>query len=138
MSIHPPLPVPFLTPGMQVEDALKNKEVHRVGVAAAAAVAPSSLAPNSATPAAPFICAFCGKPGHTVERCFKFEDASKKAKEEVSSSSKIGVLSARVRLMLPKKRRLLLSLQEQQVFISLALPAPSLMPGMQTLGSLLI
>src|SRR6266852_1966287 len=51
---------------------------------------------------------------------------------------KIDVLSTRVRLMLPKKRRLLLSLQERQVFVFLALPAPSLMPGMQTLGPLLI
>ena len=71
----------------QVEDALKNEEAHRVGAAAAAAaaaaIAGSPLAPQVTTPASGLVCAFCGKSGHAVERCFKFAESSKKAKEEV-------------------------------------------------------
>jgi hypothetical protein len=66
----------------QVEDALKNEEVHRVGAAAAAMVA--SVPPagsHLATPASGLACTFCGRSGHTVECCFKFEDYSKKAKK---------------------------------------------------------
>ena len=77
----------------QVEDALKNEEAHRVGAAAAAAAAAPSPGSQTAAPASSLVCAFCGKNGHTVERCFKFADSSKKAKEEVqqqqsSSNSK--------------------------------------------------
>ena len=73
----------------QVEDALKNEEAHKTGVAAAAAAATT---PTTAAPAATSshrskkprpTCAFCGKPGHVAERCFKLEAASKKAKDEV-------------------------------------------------------
>ena len=64
----------------QVEDALKNEEAHRLGVAAAAALSPVS---NLAAPAVGSTCAFCGRSGHTVELCFKFRDASKAAKEQV-------------------------------------------------------
>ena len=56
----------------QVEDALKNKEAHRLGVAAAAAAAVLSPVSNLAAPATGSICAFCGCSGHTVEQCFKF------------------------------------------------------------------
>jgi len=78
----------------QVEDALKNEEVHKTGVAAAAAAAATT--PSAAAPASTSshwskkpkpICAFCGRPGHVAERCFKLEVASKKAKEEVSNDS---------------------------------------------------
>src|ERR1700733_1113695 len=51
---------------------------------------------------------------------------------------KIGALIAKARLMRLKKPRLLLSLQEQQVFVYPCLPAPCLMPGTQTQGPLLI
>jgi hypothetical protein len=73
----------------QVEDVLKNEEAHRVGVAAAAAApsVASSLSSGFAAPAMSSVCTFCGKSGHTVEHCFKFEDYSKKAREEVSRES---------------------------------------------------
>ena len=64
----------------QVEDALKNEEAHHLGIAAAAAAAASSPVSNLAAPAVGSICAFCGRNGHTVELCFKFQDASKAAK----------------------------------------------------------
>ena len=52
----------------QVEDALKNEEAHRLGLAAAAAAAAvSSPVSNLAAPAVGSICAFCGRNGHTVE-----------------------------------------------------------------------
>jgi hypothetical protein len=73
----------------QVEDALKNEEAHRVGAAAAAAFA-ANVAPSgsqTAAPASSLVCAFCGRNGHAVERCFKFADSSKKAKEEVQQSA---------------------------------------------------
>src|ERR1700733_15199057 len=38
-------------------------------------------------PVSSLVCAFCGRPGHTVERCFKFAESSKKAKEEVQQSA---------------------------------------------------
>ena len=75
----------------QVEDALKNKEAHRVGAAAAAVAAAalvgSPLAPQVAAPASGLVCAFCGKSGHAVEHCFKFAESSKKAKEEVQQAT---------------------------------------------------
>jgi hypothetical protein len=80
----------------QVEDALKNEEAHKTGVAAAAAAAVATPAASAATPASASsrrskkpkpICAFCSRPGHVAERCFKLEAASKKAKEEVSNDS---------------------------------------------------
>ena len=52
-------------------------------VTAAAAIVGLPLAPQVAAPASGLICAFCGKTGHAVERCFKFAESSKKAKEEV-------------------------------------------------------
>ena len=72
----------------QVEDALKNEEAHRLGVAAAAAAAASaaSTVSNSATPASS-VCTFCHMNGHTVERCWKFKEYSKKAWEEVKANS---------------------------------------------------
>ena len=70
----------------QVEDALKNEEAHRLGVAAAAAASAASTVSNSAAPASS-VCAFCYMNGHTVERCFKFEEYSKKAREEVKANS---------------------------------------------------
>jgi hypothetical protein len=80
----------------QVEDSLKNEEAHRLGAsaasaAAAALAASSSVAFSPAPGSSTHPCAFCGKNGHPVERCFKFEEYSKKAKEEVkqaTSSSK--------------------------------------------------
>ena len=79
----------------QVEDVLKNEEAHKTGVAAAAAAAattPSTAAAPASTSShwskkPKPICAFCGRPGHITERCFKLEAASKKAKEEVSNDS---------------------------------------------------
>ena len=75
----------------QVEDALKNEEVHQVGSAAAAAataVSPAlSPAPQGTAPVLALICAFCGRNGHSVEHCFKFADSSKKAKEEVQQAT---------------------------------------------------
>jgi hypothetical protein len=74
----------------QVEDALKNEEAHRVGAAAAAAFAATSQMPSGSQTAAPvssLVCVFCGRNGHAVERCFKFADSSKKAKEEVQQST---------------------------------------------------
>ena len=79
----------------QVEDALKNEEAHKTGVAAAAAAAATT--PTTAAPAATSsrrskkprpTCAFCGKLGHVAERCFKLEAASKKAKDKVSDEAK--------------------------------------------------
>ena len=67
----------------QVEDALKNEEAHRVGAAAAAAAA----ATPAVTAVSGYTCTFCGKGGHPVERCWKFEEYSKKAKEDVSKES---------------------------------------------------
>ena len=52
----------------------------------AVAIAPVSGS-QTAAPASGLVCAFCGKSGHTVERCFKFADSSKKAKEEVQQST---------------------------------------------------
>jgi hypothetical protein len=76
----------------QVEDALKNEEVHKTGVAATAAVAMPTAAPiatSSCQSKKPRpTCAFCGKPGHITERCFKLEVASKKAKDKVSNEAK--------------------------------------------------
>jgi hypothetical protein len=81
----------------QVEDALKNEEAHKTGVAAAAAAAAATPTTPAAAPASTSsrrskkpkpICAFCGKPRHVAERCFKLEAASKKAKEEVSNDAK--------------------------------------------------
>ena len=74
----------------QVEDALKNEEAHRLGLAAAAAAAVSSPVSNLAAPAVGSICAFCGCNGHTVELCFKFRDASKAAKEQVQQQESSG------------------------------------------------
>jgi hypothetical protein len=61
------------------------EEAHHLGVAAAA-TAPSSGS-YTATPASSVACSFCGKSGHPVERCFKFQDASRKAKDEVKESA---------------------------------------------------
>ena len=72
----------------QVEDALKNEEAHRVGAAAAAVAAAAIVgSPQVAAPASGLICAFCGKSGHAVERCFKFAESSKKAKDEVQQAT---------------------------------------------------
>jgi len=71
--------------GQQVKDALKNEEAHRLGVAAAAATTTSTIL-NSAAPALS-ICMFCHNNGHSVEHCFKFEEYSKKAWEEVKEAS---------------------------------------------------
>jgi hypothetical protein len=73
----------------QVEDALKNEEVHRVGaaVAAASAIATASAVSHTSTLGTCPACTFCGKPGHPVERCFKYADFSKRAKEEVQQQS---------------------------------------------------
>src|SRR3984885_11742726 len=38
-------------------------------------------------PVSSLVWAFCGRPGHTVERCFKFAEPSKKAKEEGQQSA---------------------------------------------------
>ena len=65
------------------QDALKNEEAHRVGAAAVA----SSSVPQTVAPASGLSCAFCGNAGHSVERCFKFEEYSKKAKDEVKEAS---------------------------------------------------
>ena len=74
----------------QVEDALKNEEVHCLGIAAAAAAAVSSPVSNLAAPATGSICAFCGHSGHTGEQCFKFRDTSKAAKEQVQQQESSG------------------------------------------------
>jgi hypothetical protein len=75
----------------QVEDALKNEEPHCLGVTAAVIANPAAspaASPAAAAPVSSLSCAFCGKDRHSVERCFKFRDASTKAKEEVTDSSK--------------------------------------------------
>ena len=67
------------------------EEAHKTGIAADDAAAAASPA---ATPALTScqsnkpkcICTFCGKNGHIAEKCYKLEEASKKAKEEVTSS----------------------------------------------------
>ena len=68
----------------QVEDALKNEEAHRLGAAAAASSSGSGIAAPASVSS---VCTFCAKPGHTVECCFKYQDYSKRAKEEVKESS---------------------------------------------------
>ena len=74
----------------QVEDALKNEEAHGVGAAAAAAaIAAASVASHTSTLGPRPPCAFCGKQGHPVECCFKYEEYSKKAKEEVQPSTSL-------------------------------------------------
>ena len=72
----------------QVGDALKNEEAHKTGIAAAAAVAaastpaaaPASTSHHSNKPKR--VCTFCGRNGHIAEKCYKLEEASKKAKED--------------------------------------------------------
>jgi len=116
----------------QVEDALKNEEAHRVGVAAAAAAAAaSSLAPNTAAPVAFAVCTFCGKNGHTVERCFKFEDASKRAKEEVTKDTSYNSKNRR-----PKRKGRANAAQEKETPMESAgaasvrlSPSPSSLPN---------
>ena len=76
----------------QVEDALKNEEAHKTGIAAAAAAAVAST--PAAAPALTSrcsnkpkrICTFCGRNGHIAEKCYKLEEASKKAKEDAGSN----------------------------------------------------
>ena len=51
----------------QVEDALKNEEAHHLGAAAVAAAASSSGSSIAAPASTLSVCAFCGKPRHTVE-----------------------------------------------------------------------
>ena len=70
----------------QVEDALKNEEAHRLGVAATTAASAATSVSNSAAPASS-VRAFCYMNGHTVEHCWKFEEYSKKAREEVKANS---------------------------------------------------
>src|SRR5712691_9853879 len=116
----------------QVEDALKNEEAHRVGVAAAAAAAAaSSLAPNTAAPVTFAVCTFCGKNGHTVERCFKFEDASKRAKEEVTKDTSYNSKNRR-----PKRKGRANAAQEKETPMESAgaasvrlSPSPSSLPN---------
>ena len=129
----------------QVEDALKNEEAHCLGVAAAAAAAVSSPVSNLAAPAVGSICAFCGRNGHTVEQCFKFRDASKAAKEQVQQQESSGGSKKQWKkkgkanaAQEPLLRLHPLNQQERQVFVHPHLPAPSLMPRMQTQGPLLI
>src|SRR5271156_2729789 len=72
----------------QVEDALKNEEAHRLGAAAATAAASATFSPPlTSQSASGVVCAFCGNNGHTVERCFKFADSSRKAKDEVQQQA---------------------------------------------------
>ena len=74
----------------QVEDVLKNEEAHKTGVAAAAMMPTAPTATSSCWSKKPRpTCAFCGKPGHIAERCFKLEVASKKAQDEVSNEAKL-------------------------------------------------
>ncbi|KAF8290868.1 hypothetical protein DL93DRAFT_2092026 [Clavulina sp. PMI_390] len=69
----------------KVEDALKNEEAHRLGTAAAAAIAsPASAAPAILSSS----CSFCGRTGHVLEQCFKYKDAMQKAQAEVKENSK--------------------------------------------------
>ena len=76
----------------QVEDALKNEEAHKTGIAAAAAAAvastpaaaPASTSCHSNKPKR--VCTFCGRNGHVAEKCYKLEEASKKAKEDAGSN----------------------------------------------------
>ena len=67
---------------VQVE-ALKNEEAHWTGVAAAAASVASSV-PQTAAPATS---GYASSVAKAVERCFKFEEYSKKAKEDVAKES---------------------------------------------------
>ena len=125
----------------QVEDALKNEEAHQVGAAAAAAVTASSPGSHTAAPATPgHPCHFCGKGGHPVERCFKYEEYSKRAKEDIAKDANLarngGETSPGVRQTLHKSPKPQ-NRQERQVFVPLPPPAPSLTPGMQTQGPLL-
>ena len=77
---------------MQVEDALNNEEAHKTGIAAAAAAAvastpaaaPASTSRHSNKPKR--VCTFCGRNGHVAEKCYKLEEASKKAKEDTGSN----------------------------------------------------
>lgn len=45
------------------------------------AAAAASSASNS------LVCSFCGKSGHSADHCFKFQDAQRKAKEEVAAAT---------------------------------------------------
>ena len=129
----------------QVEDALKNEEAHRLGVAAAAAASAASTVSNSAAPAS-LVCAFCYMNGHTVERCFKFEEYSKKAREEVKANSN----NSNSRKRRPRRdnkdnKGKANAAQENQTPTESAGAASirpptssSLTPGMQTQGPLLI
>jgi len=131
----------------QVEDALKNEEAHRLGVTAAAAASAASSVSNSAAPASS-VCAFCHMNGHTVERCWKFEEYSKKAQEEVKANSNNSNSNSRKRR--PRKdnkdnKGKANTAQENQTPTESAGAASvrpptssSLMPGMQTQGPLLI
>jgi hypothetical protein len=121
----------------QVEDALKNEEAHKTGIAAAAAAvaaaspaaAPASTSRRSNKPKR--VCTFCGRNGHVAEKCYKLEDASKKAKEEAGSNFGKGKAN---------------SAQDSNTTMESAgaasvhppLPVPFLTPGMQTQGPLLI
>ena len=69
----------------QVEDALKNKEAHCLGAAVAAAASSSGF--GTAPVSTLSVCTFCAKPRHTVEHCYKFQEYSKRAKEEVKEAS---------------------------------------------------
>ena len=123
----------------QVEDALKNEEAHRLGASAAAAAAsalysgPSTAAPGSNSSD----CAFCGKPGHTVERCYKFQDYSmqRRRSRRPLITRKRRRKFARAKPMLPRNP---LSLQEPPLYVLSPLLAPYLTPGMPTQGPLLI
>lgn len=75
-------------PVQQVGDALQNEEALYPGTPAAtsAAAALHSLSPAPSN--ASSTCSFCGKTGHSLEHCFKFQDASKAAKESVAAQGK--------------------------------------------------
>ena len=104
----------------QVEDALKNEEAHCLGVGAVS---------NLAAPAVRSTCAFCGHSGHTVELCFKFQDA-RLPRSRCSSRSRLAPKSSGRRRVRPMQLRspLLhlhpLNQQERQVFVHPHLPAP--------------
>jgi len=95
-SVYPSLATSLLTQDtlsiQKVEDALKNEEQHQSGVSAAAArVYAAPAAPSFVSPRPPSSssssssCTFCLKSGHSVEHCFKLQDAQRKAREEVGA-----------------------------------------------------
>ena len=53
-------------------------------VASTPAAAPASTSRRSNKPKR--VCTFCGRNGHVAEKCYKLEEASKKAKEDTGSN----------------------------------------------------